>query len=861
MTGQVAFNAAGMANYSISVKDLTGNVATPVTSTTSINLDTESPSLSDVVLSSSNTTNSSYAKAGDNLTLTFNASELIETPLVTLAGDNLSVQDTNSGAGTSWQAVYTVQDGDNGTVAFSIQYQDQAGNTDDNVTTTDLDNLINIDTAKPSVIPSSVTIASSNSVPAVQGLKLAKQDDSITFDFDTNEKVFSPILRLRGRDLFAFSRGSDSSGKLWTAEYVIPSDDDYLKAILDAGRIKLWLDAGNIDGSYNTTIADGVGISTWNDLSGSGNHVTQTNQTSFPTRHGHFVSFDGVNDYLWTETSESLNTATMVVVTRVGDLDFDGTNSGGAAVTIQQQSNDNFDAIVYHERSDADRKFMNGSSGFSRSSNMVSSVAETDEQQFVIIINQIKNQEFKIYRNGVLVAEHNHTSSQKPNTRFLIGNRHFTGSSTSPVSNGFWYGDIQEVLILDKELSASEREALNTVLSRKWGLETTVDSDGDGTMDSDEASGVQWAFQSMSDAAGNMLDTSTAPTVTGDNSKVEIDTIIPKLIVSVASDNDNISLAKAYDNVTLTVESSEALQTLELVKSDGSRESLVATDDSKTSWQYSRMVQAGESGVFDFRLEYSDPVGNQGAVITMSTDGSMVTLDTVVPDLTSYGVKVNDVSSFTAKSGDTLKVEFSTTETIRTPVVRIGGEDATVTGSGSSWIAEKQLGSSSSEGQVTVEMIITDASGNQRTLSNHESTDPLAFYSFTGNANDNSSHTNHLTVHGATLSSDRFGMSDSAYRFDGNDDYLTGGDVNDLGTESVAFSAWFKTSMQGWGSGNKILNKGLTSSGNNAGYHFRLGPDNHLQLELVKEIMARLIGLKFVPSTLSMMVIGTTPLE
>ena len=52
-------------------------------------------------------------------------------------------------------------------------------------------------------------------------------------------------------------------------------------------------------------------------------------------------------------------------------------------------------------------------------------------------------------------------------------------------------------------------------------------------MDSDEASGVQWTIpKSMSDAAGNMLDTSTAPTVTGDNSKVEIDTIIPKLIVS-----------------------------------------------------------------------------------------------------------------------------------------------------------------------------------------------------------------------------------------------------------------------------------------------------------------------------------------
>ena len=46
----------------------------------------------------------------------------------------------------------------------------------------------------------------------------------------------------------------------------------------------------------------------------------------------------------------------------------------------------------------------------------------------------------------------------------------------------------------------------------------------------------------------------------------------------------------------------------------------------------------------------------------------------------------------------------------------------------------------------------------------------------------------------------------------------------------MTFSAWFKTSMEGWGSGNKILNKGLTSSGNYAGYHFRLGSDNHLQL-------------------------------
>jgi hypothetical protein len=48
----------------------------------------------------------------------------------------------------------------------------------------------------------------------------------------------------------------------------------------------------------------------------------------------------------------------------------------------------------------------------------------------------------------------------------------------------------------------------------------------------------------------------------------------------------------------------------------------------------------------------------------------------------------------------------------------------------------------------------------------------VAHYPFSGDANDQSGNENHLSVHGATLSTDRFGMTDSAYSFDGKDDYL-----------------------------------------------------------------------------------------
>ncbi|MFC2137499.1 FISUMP domain-containing protein, partial [Bacteroidota bacterium] len=50
--------------------------------------------------------------------------------------------------------------------------------------------------------------------------------------------------------------------------------------------------------------------------------------------------------------------------------------------------------------------------------------------------------------------------------------------------------------------------------------------------------------------------------------------------------------------------------------------------------------------------------------------------------------------------------------------------------------------------------------------------DPSAYYPFTGNTNDSSGNENHGTANGATLTTDRFGNSNSACFFDGIDDYI-----------------------------------------------------------------------------------------
>jgi hypothetical protein len=48
----------------------------------------------------------------------------------------------------------------------------------------------------------------------------------------------------------------------------------------------------------------------------------------------------------------------------------------------------------------------------------------------------------------------------------------------------------------------------------------------------------------------------------------------------------------------------------------------------------------------------------------------------------------------------------------------------------------------------------------------------VAYYPFNGNANDESGNGNNATVHGASLIEDRFGNFNSAYSFDGLDDYI-----------------------------------------------------------------------------------------
>jgi hypothetical protein len=88
----------------------------------------------------------------------------------------------------------------------------------------------------------------------------------------------------------------------------------------------------------------------------------------------------------------------------------------------------------------------------------------------------------------------------------------------------------------------------------------------------------------------------------------------------------------------------------------------------------------------------------------------------------------------------------------------------------------------------------------------------VAYYPFNGNANDESGNGNAGTVIGATLTTDRFGKANTAYNFNGSDDYIEIPETL-FGPAVIGFtfSAWIRTDSGSYPSGYEIIYKGASN--------------------------------------------------
>jgi len=129
----ITFNTlvAGTYTPTITVTDAAGNASTALTAASFV-IDLTAPTLSNISIASDNATTTTLAKENDNVTLTFTASDTIQTPVVTFTSNGVSITDTvtyTNTTGNTWTAVYTTDSSDtDGIVAYSIAFSDSAGN-------------------------------------------------------------------------------------------------------------------------------------------------------------------------------------------------------------------------------------------------------------------------------------------------------------------------------------------------------------------------------------------------------------------------------------------------------------------------------------------------------------------------------------------------------------------------------------------------------------------------------------------------------------------------------------------------------------------------------------------------------------
>ncbi len=95
----------------------------------------------------------------------------------------------------------------------------------------------------------------------------------------------------------------------------------------------------------------------------------------------------------------------------------------------------------------------------------------------------------------------------------------------------------------------------------------------------------------------------------------------------------------------------------------------------------------------------------------------------------------------------------------------------------------------------------------------------VAYYPFNGNANDASGNGHNGVVNGATLTTDRFGAPNSAYYFDGLNDYISVPDDDALDLPNIkTISLWFYLQVKNGDPNNVLLNKYRADTPNEDGY-------------------------------------------
>ena len=226
----------------------------------------------------------------------------------------------------------------------------------------------------------------------------------------------------------------------------------------------------------------------------------------------------------------------------------------------------------------------------------------------------------------------------------------------------------------------------------------------------------------------------------------------------------------------------------------------------------------------DCTITVTDSAGNASSALTATS----FIVDTTAPTLS-----LSD-AIHTPAPDSTPTFSFSSNEA---GTIAYSGSCSSSTTAASSGSNSITLNSLSSAQYSDCSLTVTDSAGNASsslslgTFMIMDATNLMAFYPFTGNANDESGNgLNGTATNGASLTTDRNSNSNEAYNFDGTDDYIDLPDGFADFTGGLTFAVWANVNETSGRNFQRFIN---LSTGSNVDliYFGQYGTTNQLAME------------------------------
>ena len=238
------------------------------------------------------------------------------------------------------------------------------------------------------------------------------------------------------------------------------------------GNLALWLDASNINFSRNNGLNENDEINNWLDLSGNKNHAISDEGTSLYALNNNYpvVRFSN-NSYKITNSST---------------LEF---NHDYTIIYVMFGYSDGI--ILSKVKDGADKQFIISNQQYDYENNSGNFAWKWDDtgisthiRSFNFLDGTISTSSFEFKENGTDV---NLTTTGTFYEVDTVTNDLYIGKLGGSYTNSAnLNGDFAEILIFNQSLTDDEITKINYYLSKKWGLEASVDSDGDSFTDSQE---------------------------------------------------------------------------------------------------------------------------------------------------------------------------------------------------------------------------------------------------------------------------------------------------------------------------------------------------------------------------------------